>query len=264
MKKLASVLGDFQPETALVLGSGLGGLVDAVDVVSRTSYEELEGFTAGGVSGHSAELIAGTIEGHKVAVLSGRVHYYEHGDAAAMRGPLEALNDAGVNRLILTNSAGSLDEGAGPGSIMQIEDHINFSGTNPLIGELTDGRFVGLTTAYDVNLRNQFAKTAERLGISLHKGVYMWFSGPTFETPAEIRMARVFGANAVGMSTVPEVILARFLGMDVAAFSVITNYAAGMTGNELGHGETKEMAPKGGALLTRLISAALKDGFDER
>ena len=261
MKTLKEAFDGFQPETALVLGSGLGGLVDSVDVVSRTPYTELEGFSASAVSGHTAELIGGTIAGHKVAVLSGRVHYYEQGDAAAMRGPLEALKSVGVNRLILTNSAGSLNEEAGPGSIMQIEDHINFSGTNPLIGEPTDDRFVGLTTAYDESLRERFADAAARLQIPLHKGVYMWFSGPTFETPAEIRMARVFGANAVGMSTVPEVILARFLGMDVAAFSVITNYAAGMTGNELGHGETKEMAPKGGALLTQLISTVLEEGF---
>ena len=146
-------------------------------------------------------------------------------------------------------------------SYAKFSDHINFSGTSPLIGEPTDNRFVGLTTAYDENLRKQFVRAAERLDIPLHKGVYMWFSGPMFETPAEIRMARIMGANAVGMSTVPEVILARFLSMDVAAFSVITNYAAGMTGNELGHGETKEMAPKGGALLTKLIAAVLEEGF---
>lgn len=261
MKSLKQVLDGFQPETALVLGSGLGGLVDAVDVASRTSYANLQGFEVSGVSGHTAELITGTIGGHKVAVLSGRVHYYEQGNATAMRGPLEALKGVGVGRVILTNSAGSLDKEAGPGAIMQIEDHINFSGTNPLIGEPTDNRFVGLTTAYDESLRKQFADAAARLEIPLHKGVYMWFSGPTFETPAEIRMARIMGANAVGMSTVPEVILARFLGMDVAVFSVITNFAAGMTGMELGHGETKEMAPKGGALLTQLISKVLEEGF---
>lgn len=261
MSDLKSALEGFQPQTALVLGSGLGGLVDAVDVVKRIPYGELDRFPEGGVSGHGGEFIAGHINGHAVAVLSGRVHYYEQGDAAAMRGPLEELKSVGVNRLILTNSAGSLESDMPPGSVMQIEDHINFSGTNPLIGEPSDDRFVGMTTAYDEALRKTFLDKAGALNIPLQKGVYMWFSGPSFETPAEIKMARVFGANAVGMSTVPEVILARFLQMEVAAFSVITNLAAGMTGDELGHGETKENAPKGGALLTKLIAATLKDGF---
>jgi len=235
--------------------------VDAVDAVKRIPYSELDKFPEGGVSGHGAEFIAGHINGHAVAVLSGRVHYYEKGNAAAMRGLLEELKSVGVNRLILTNSAGSLESNMPPGSVMQIDDHINFSGTNPLIGEASDDRFVGLTTAYDEVLRKTFSDKAKALGIPLYRGVYMWFSGPSFETPSEIKMARVFGANAVGMSTVPEVILARFLNMEVAAFSVITNLAAGMTGDELGHGETKENAPKGGALLTRLIAATLKDGF---
>ena len=261
MSDLKSALQDFQPQTALVLGSGLGGLVDAVDAVKRIPYSELDKFPEGGVSGHGAEFIAGHINGHAVAVLSGRVHYYEKGNAAAMRGLLEELKSVGVNRLILTNSAGSLESNMPPGSVMQIDDHINFSGTNPLIGEASDDRFVGLTTAYDEVLRKTFSDKAKALGIPLYRGVYMWFSGPSFETPSEIKMARVFGANAVGMSTVPEVILARFLNMEVAAFSVITNLAAGVTGDELGHGETKENAPKGGALLTRLIAATLKDGF---
>ena len=261
MHNLEEFLGDHRPETALVLGSGLGNLIDAVEIVSRAPYSELSDFDAGNVSGHGGELISGHIGSHLVLVLSGRVHYYEQGDPAAMRKPLEALKRVGVNRIVLTNSAGSLDPDAGPGSIMQIVDHINFSGTNPLIGEPTDGRFVGLTSAYDQELQNHFSEAAQRMGIQLHKGVYMWFSGPSFETPAEINMARLMGADAVGMSTVPEVILARFLGMEVAAFSVITNYAAGMTGNELGHEETKENAPKGGAVLSELISAVLRKGF---
>lgn len=261
MNTLKKALNGFQPETALVLGSGLGAVVEAVNVEIRVPYSKLEGFPESKVSGHSGEVIAGTLNGHKVAVLSGRVHYYEEGNPAAMRGPLEALKSAGINRLILTNSAGSTNPDMGPGSVMQIKDHINFSGTNPLFGEPTDGRFVGLTSAYDKKIRKTFRKAAKQLDIELHRGVYMWFSGPSFETPAEIKMARQMGADAVGMSTVPEVILARFLNMDVAAFSVITNYAAGMTGAELSHTETKEMAPKGGATLTRLIGAVLQEGF---
>ena len=176
-------------------------------------------------------------------MLAGRAHYYEHGDAAAMRPALEALAALGIETLILTNAAGSLEPDMPPGSVMLITDHINFSGTNPLIGEPSDARFVGMTEAYDAGLRAAHRDgRARRRASPLHEGVYMWFSGPSFETPAEIRMARIMGADAVGMSTVPEVILARFLGLRVAACSVITNLAAGMTGAELqprgdqGHG----------------------------
>ncbi len=257
MQDLATALDGFEPQTALVLGSGLGSVVDAVDIVSRHDFSALDGFPVSAVSGHSAEVIAGTINGHRVIVLSGRVHYYEQGDPAAMRGPLQALSTVGVNRLILTNSAGSTNPDMGPGSVMQIKDHINFSGTNPLFGEPTDQRFVGLTTAYDKSLRKTFRKQAKALGVKLHRGVYMWFSGPSFETPAEIKMARLMGADAVGMSTVPEVILARFFDMEVAAFSVITNFAAGMTGAELSHTETKEMAPRGGEILASLLKSTL-------
>ncbi len=261
MTKLKSVLDGFVAETALVLGSGLGSLVERIENQQRYSYEELDGFLMSGVSGHAGELVAGTIAGTNVLILSGRAHYYEHGDAAAMRAPLEALKTAGVKRLILTNSAGSVNKDMAPGSVMQIKDHINFSGTNPLIGEPSDDRFVGMTSAYDKQLRKTFRRIAEQNDIEIHRGVYMWFSGPTFETPAEIKMAKRMGADAVGMSTVPEVILARFLGLDAAAFSVITNFGAGMTGDELSHTETKEMAPKGGEVLGRLIEATFKAGF---
>jgi purine-nucleoside phosphorylase len=192
-------------------------------------------------------------------MLSGRVHFYESGDANAMRTPIEVLKGLGVTSLILTNSAGSLREDMPPGSVMMITDHINFSGTNPLFGEQTDRRFVGLTEAYDQGLRAAIERAAEATGTELHKGVYMWFSGPSFETPAEIRMARVFGADAVGMSTVPEVILARFLGLRVAACSVVTNLAAGMTGGELSHQETKDMAPLGGKRLAAIFRAMFAD-----
>jgi purine-nucleoside phosphorylase len=167
------------------------------------------------------------------------------------------LQGIGVHSLILTNSAGSLREDMPPGSVMQISDHINYSGMNPLIGESGDRRFVGMTNAYDDTLATALRNAAVRTVTPLFSGVYMWFSGPSFETPAEIRMARTLGADAVGMSTVPEVILARYYGLKVAAASVITNYGAGMTGNELSHEETKDMAPKGGARL----AAILKDMF---
>jgi len=254
---LTARLGDLKPETAIVLGSGLGGIVDRLAEPVRISYSDLEGFPGSGVSGHAAEIVAGMMGRSPVIMLSGRAHYYEYGDASAMRVPLETLHAIGVSRLLLTNSAGSLREDMPPGSVMQITDHINFSGSNPLFGEASDRRFVGLTSAYDSELRDAMDRAAGECGIQLHHGVYMWFSGPSFETPAEIRMARIVGADAVGMSTVPEVILARFLGMRVAAASVITNLAAGMTGGELSHQETKDMAPTGGARLAEILMRML-------
>ncbi|MEO9613638.1 MAG: purine-nucleoside phosphorylase [Nitratireductor sp.] len=254
---LVERLGGLVPETAIVLGSGLGALVDEVSDPVRLSYADLPGFPQSGVTGHAGELVAGGFSGTPVLMLAGRAHYYEHGNAAAMRPALETLAGIGIKRLVLTNAAGSLDPDMPPGSVMLITDHINFSGTNPLFGEPSDRRFVGLTEAYDPAMRAALENAAEATGTPLKKGVYMWFSGPSFETPAEIRMARVFGADAVGMSTVPEVILARFLGMRVAACSVITNLAAGMTGEELSHQETKDMAPLGGARLAAVLRRAI-------
>lgn len=245
------------PKVALVLGSGLGGLVDEVRNAVRVSYGDLPGFPKSGVTGHAGELVAGDFNGTPVIMMAGRAHYYEHGNAGAMRPALEVLQGIGVETLMLTNAAGSLEPGMGPGSVMLITDHINFSGSNPLFGEPTDRRFVGLTQAYDPDMRAALEAAAAKTGTPLHKGVYMWFSGPSFETPAEIRMARIVGANAVGMSTVPEVILARFLGLRVAACSVITNLAAGMTGGELSHQETKDMAPLGGARLAAILREAI-------
>lgn len=258
---LADRLGGRAPSVAIVLGSGLGGLVDEVEGAVRISYAELPGFPKSGVTGHAGELVAGDFAGRPVLMLAGRAHYYEHGDAAAMRPVLETLAGIGIERLILTNAAGSLDPDMTPGSVMLITDHINFSGANPLFGEPTDRRFVGLTEAYDVGMRAALEQAAVATGTTLHQGVYMWFSGPSFETPAEIRMARMFGANAVGMSTAPEVILARFLGLRVAAASVITNFAAGMTGAELSHEETKDVAPLGGARLATVLRHAFKEGL---
>ncbi len=247
-------LGDFAPRHAILLGSGLGSLVERVENAVRIPYADLAGFPVGGVSGHAGELVAGLLGGVPMLMLSGRVHYYEKGDATAMRRPLEILKDLGIENLILTNAAGSLREDMPPGSVMQITDHINYSGMNPLIGEESDGRFVGMTSAYDADLAGRMRAAAASLDIPLSQGVYMWFSGPSFETPAEIRMARILGADAVGMSTVPEVILARFLGLKVAAASVITNFGAGMTGGEISHQETKDMAPVGGRRLADILA----------
>lgn len=246
-------LGALAPRYGIVLGSGLGSLVNAVAEPLRIPYADIPGFPVSSVSGHAGEFVAGRIGDTPVAVLSGRAHYYERGDANAMRVPIETLKRIGVENLILTNSAGSLREDMPPGSVMRIADHIAFAGANPLIGVESDERFVGMTNAYDAALAIGMEEAAERLGIPLARGVYMWFSGPSFETPAEIRMARILGADAVGMSTVPEVILARFFGLKVAAASVVTNFAAGMTGSELSHEETKQMAPLGGTRLAAIL-----------
>jgi purine-nucleoside phosphorylase len=257
---LVGKLGGLVPRHGIVLGSGLGSLVGELTDAVRIPYKDLPGFPVSAVSGHAGEVVAGYLGGTPIIMLSGRVHFYEKGDAGAMRLPIEVLKGLGVQSLILTNSAGSLREEMPPGSVMQITDHINYSGMSPLIGEESDRRFVGMTNAYDTELSSAMSRAAEKLNIKLARGVYMWFSGPSFETPAEIRMARILGADAVGMSTVPEVIIARMLDLRVAAASVITNYGAGMTGAELSHEETKDMAPVGGARLAAILKEMIADG----
>jgi len=260
---LVSHLGGMLPRHGIVLGSGLGSLVEAVSDPLRIPYADLPSFPISSVTGHAGELVIGRLGAVPVIMLSGRVHYYERGDANAMKAPIEVLKGLGVTSLILTNSAGSLREDLAPGSVMRISDHINFSGTNPLIGLDGDERFVGMTNAYDAGLAARMEAAAEKLGIPLSSGVYMWFSGPSFETPAEIRMARILGADAVGMSTVPEVLIARYLGLKVAAASVITNFGAGMTGGELSHAETKDMAPIGGRRLAAILAEMIAGGDDD-
>lgn len=244
---------------ALILGSGLGGLADRVEDAARLPYGELPGFPVSGVSGHAGALVAGRLGGLPVLVLAGRSHYYEHGDAAVMRVALETVAELGCDSLVLTNAAGSVRPDMPPGSLMAITDHIAFGGANPLVGEATDRRFVNLVDAYDPPLTARLRDTAHRNGLVLNEGVYMWFSGPSFETPAEIRMARALGADAIGMSTVPETILARFLGLKVVAVSTITNLAAGMAPQGPSHAETKEVAGAAAADLAGLLVAFLAD-----
>jgi purine-nucleoside phosphorylase len=242
------------PYTAgLILGTGLGGIAAALTEAVRIPFAELPGFPVSTVSSHKGEVVAGRFEGVPVIVFSGRVHFYEAGDPNVMRVPLATLKALGADTVILTNSAGSLNPVVAPGALMVVTDHINFSGRNPLIGEPSEDRFVGMTNAYDKALHDELMSAAARAELVFASGVYMWFSGPSFETPAEIHMARVLGADAVGMSTVPEVILARFFGLRVAAISIITNFAAGMTGMELSHQETKDVAPRGGDKLERIL-----------
>lgn len=247
----------------LVLGSGLGHLANAVDGVA-IPYSDLDGFPNVGVSGHNPNLVIGDLEGVRVAVFGGRAHYYESGNAAAMRPALETLAALGATSLILTNAAGSLNPAFQPGDLMLLSDHINFSGLNPLIGEATDRRFVPMTAAHDPAMRAALQSAAQQTDVTLNEGVYAWYSGPSFETPAEIRAIRAMGADAVGMSTVPEVILARFLGLRVAAISTITNMGAGLSNESISHEHTKAMAPIGAAKLERVLRQFLRSHESSR
>jgi purine-nucleoside phosphorylase len=240
-------------DCAMVLGTGLGKLVDDLEDVVNLSYAQIPHFPESGVSGHAGQLIAGRMDRKRILIFQGRAHYYETGDAAAMRVPIALVKALGAPPLVLTNAAGSTKLDIRPSALVSITDHINFSGMSPLFKDRSDGRFVSLTNAYDERLRKKLKLAAGAAGVTLHEGVYMWFAGPSFETPAEIRMARTLGADLVGMSTVPEVILARFYGLKVCAVSVVTNMAAGIGGASPSHGETKDVATGASAGLRRLI-----------
>lgn len=245
-------------DCAIVLGTGLGAVAEDIENAVRIPYADLPGFPRGEVSGHARQLCYGTLHGRKVLIYQGRAHYYEGGDSTVMRVPLGVLTAFGSPPLILTNAAGSLSPEMRPGSLALISDHINLNGPNPLIGDTGDGRFVPMVDAYDPALRAGLARAATAEGLSLGEGVYMWFSGPSFETPAEIRMAQVMGADLVGMSTVPEVILARRQGLRVAGLSIVTNMGAGLHGGAPHHDETKDVAGRAAADLARLLRAFLR------
>jgi xanthosine phosphorylase len=245
------------PRLGIVLGSGLGGLTDALQDAVAVPYEALEGFPAAGVAGHTGQVVLGRLAGLPVACLAGRKHVYE-GDPTAMRVPVRTVKALGAAALLVTNAAGSLRAEVGPGRLMAIADHINLLGVNPLTGPNDDAigpRFPSLRDAYDPELRRRLQSAAEREGIRLPEGVYLATPGPSFETPAEIRAFRTLGADAVGMSTVPEVILARHCGLRVAAVSVLTNLAEGMGAEPLSHEQTLRFAERAAQDLTRLIAA---------
>lgn len=257
-RTIRKIIGDIDIAAGLILGSGLGALAEGLVDQVTIPYSELRGFPEGGVSGHGSDLVVGEMGGRRVAILTGREHYYEHGNAAAMRPAIETLAELGAKTLLLTNSAGSLDPEVYPGDLMLIADHINYAGMNPLIGEPNDRRFVNMVDAYDPALRRRSQELAAGLGIPLKEGVYLWYSGPSFETPAEIRMAIGLGANAVGMSTAPEVIVARMLGLRVWACSSITNMGAGLSDERISHEHTKAMAVEGAGKLKQLIPAVVE------
>ncbi len=248
-----------RPRIAVVLGSGWGGLTDHVSEPQRVSYADLEGFPHAGVAGHAGELVMGRIGSREVAVMCGRKHAYEDGDVKAMQVPLLTLQALGCEVLVQTNAAGSLDPRMPPGSLMAICDHINLPQRSPLVGESGSDRFVDMVDAYDPKLRAAALAVAHASGAELREGVYLWCLGPQFETAAEIRMFRQMGADAVGMSTVPETILARRAGMRVLAISLITNMAAGLSEENLSHAHTLEQAGRAKDTASGLLAGVIKE-----
>lgn len=250
------------PKIAVILGSGLAGLADALEDAAVFPYGDLPGFPVTTVIGHTGKLYIGKLEGVPLICMQGRVHGYEGHDQQMLGFPTRVLAALGVETLFITNASGSLDVDAGPGSLMMITDHINFSGMNPLVGVNDDRlgpRFPDMGDAWNKKLRKKLAKVAEKLDIKLHKGVYIGVKGPNFETPAEIRAFRMWGAGCVGMSTIPEVLTANHAGMKVVGVASITNYAAGMVDEVLNHVDTLEYAAKAAVNLERLIRAFVKE-----
>jgi purine-nucleoside phosphorylase len=254
-----------RPRIAVLLGSGWGDFTACIEGAQRIAYAELPGFPLAGVAGHAGELWLGRVGAAEVAVLAGRKHTYETGAADAMKPALQTLRVLGCNTLLQTNAAGSLDAAMPVGSLMLINDHLNLAQRSPLVGEAGNGRFVGMVEAYDPGLRTTARRAAAALGQPLHEGVYAWVLGPQFETPAEIRMLRTLGADAVGMSTVPETILARWLGLKVLGLSLVTNLAAGLSDETLSHAHTLAQAQAASATASAVLAAvvgALAEGLD--
>jgi xanthosine phosphorylase len=257
-----------KPRVGLILGSGLGAVAERIRADATIPYGDVPGFPRNTTPGHAGELVIGRLAGVPVACLRGRAHVYEGQPADAMAAPVRALKLLGADILIATNAAGSLRTEVGPGALMLIADHINMQAGNPLVGPNDDRfgpRFPSMRDAYDPALRRRLRRTAARLGFDLPEGVYLAYTGPSFETPAEVRAARILGADAVGMSTVPEVILARHCGLRVAALSIIANLAEGLGhGATPSHEETLRQAAASAARLGDLLEAFLAelDGDD--
>jgi len=244
-KIFLDITNNIKPEIALILGSGLNNFFDEKDIIASISYSDLPDFPQTTVKGHGGKLILGKINNVNVVCMYGRSHIYEGHEPAALAKPIRVLRDIGCKLLILTNAAGSLDEDMPPGSLMAITDHINLSGFNPLIGPNSDeygSRFFDMTDGYNKKYRNQLITIAKNIDQKIYEGVYCMYSGPNFETPAEINASKILGVNAVGMSTVPEVLVANHCSLPVIAVSVITNLAAGLNKNKLSHQETLDNA----------------------
>jgi purine-nucleoside phosphorylase len=253
---LPKAVRDFAPEWGIVLGSGLGSLVDEVDAILSLPYEEITGLPTSTVSGHTGRFVFGRLAGRRVIVAQGRVHLYEGRTAEEVTAGICFMESLGVKKLILTNAAGSLREEFTPGSWMMLSDHLNLTGTSPLLG---GPNFVDMSAVYSAPLRKHFAQQAKKEKVTLHEGVYAGLLGPQYETPAEVRMLRTIGADAVGMSTVLEAIQARALGIEVVGFSCLTNMAAGLGAEPLAHADVLEAGRFASEQLVRLFARSLAE-----
>jgi purine-nucleoside phosphorylase len=248
-----------QPTIGIILGSGLGGLTESIGEAVRVPFRDIPGFPETTVSGHEGAVIVGALGGRQVVALSGRFHMYEGHPAALAAFPVRVFHALGAHDLFVSNAAGGISPKLAVGDLMMISDHLNLMGVNPLVGNVDKGetRFPDMTDAYNPGLRWLLRTTAESLGITLREGVYAGLLGPSYETPSEVKMLRTLGADAVGMSTVPEVIVARALGMRVAGISCITNAAAGVTGAALSHSEVLETTSRVSAAFESLVTEFL-------
>lgn len=250
-----------KPRVGIILGSGLGAFVKEVRVEATIPFRDLPNFIPPTVEGHSGNLIMGDVDGVPVAILQGRIHYYEGHSMETVVYPTRCLAMLGIEILILTNSAGGFGDTMQAGDFMIIEDHINLMGTNPLMGpnvKELGPRFPDMTEAYDRGLIQKMESVFDRQGTKFHKGVYCGVSGPTYETPAEVRYLKMIGGKAVGMSTVPEAIAANHLGLRVAALSCITNLAAGISRRKLSHDEVTETARQVEQKFTQFLKEFVK------
>ncbi|MFT9847432.1 purine-nucleoside phosphorylase [Aneurinibacillus sp. REN35] len=252
---------DKKPEIGLILGSGLGVLADEIENSIVIPYAEIPHFPVSTVEGHKGQLVIGTLEGKNVVAMQGRFHYYEGHGLDAVTFPVRVMKAIGVEKIIVTNAAGGVNEKYSPGDLMLIADHINLTGTNPLIGsndKELGPRFPDMSTAYCPNLRASAHEAARENGITVQEGVYVGMLGPSYETPAEIRMLRTLGGDAVGMSTVPEVIVASHAGIRVLGISCISNMAAGILPQPLSHEEVMETAEKVKHTFLTLVKTIIK------
>ncbi len=249
-----------KPKVALILGSGLGAYADGLENAKFVPYSDIEGFPVSSVSGHKGRFVLGEKCGVSVVAMQGRVHFYEGYQQSLLTVGVRAMRKLGAEILIVTNAAGGVNKSYSPGTLMLIEDHINYSGSHPLIGENLSEfgpRFPDQSNVYNFELRSKVKQLAIDSDMQIAEGVYMMFSGPTYETPAEVRFARVVGADAVGMSTVPEAIAAAHAGMKVIGISLITNMAAGILPQPLSHEEVTTAANEASERFSKLVDAIL-------
>lgn len=256
-----------EAEIAVILGSGLGAYEEQLMAPRTISYEKIPHFPRSTVAGHAGHLATGTINENRVLVMSGRFHHYEGHSMKAVTMPIRVMRLLGVKTLIITNAAGGVNKDFQPGDLMLITDYLNMSGRNPLRGKNLDAfgpRFPDMTNAFDPALREMALKQAEHHGIPLKQGVYCFWNGPSYESPAEIRMLRGLGADAVGMSTVPEVIVARHAGMGVVGISSITNMAAGVLDTPISHEDVLQMGQKSSERFGKLVSSIINYLTEQR